>query len=65
LSVSVIARDAMTADAYATALMVMGGDEGLRFVEERTDLSAYFITMDPSGKLVEKRSSAFPAPAKD
>ena len=33
LSVSVLARDTMTADAYATALIVMGLDDGMRFVE--------------------------------
>ena len=64
LSVSVIAPDAMTADAYATALMVMGLEEGLRFVEARKHLSAYFIATDQSGKLVETRSSAFPDAAK-
>jgi thiamine biosynthesis lipoprotein len=65
LSVSVIAADAMTADAYATALMVMGLDEGLRFVEARKGLSAYFMATDDSGNLVERRSSAFPAPVND
>ena len=40
LSVSVIAPDCMTADAYATALMVMGADEGLRFVAARPALQA-------------------------
>jgi thiamine biosynthesis lipoprotein len=65
LSVSVIASDTMTADAYATALMVMGLDEGLRFVEARKELSAYFIAGDESGMLVEKRSSGFPSAAKD
>jgi thiamine biosynthesis lipoprotein len=65
LSVSVIAPDTMTADAYATALMVMGIDEGLQFVEMRKDLSAYFIAADESGKLIEKRSSGFQSAAKD
>ncbi|HET9217363.1 MAG TPA: FAD:protein FMN transferase [Terriglobia bacterium] len=65
LSVSVIAPDAVTADAYATALIVMGLDEGLRFVEARKGLAAYFIATDNSGKLVERRSSAFPAPVND
>src|SRR5688572_2683373 len=65
LSVSVIARDAMTADAYATALIVMGLDEGLRFIDARKGLAAYFVATDDSGKLVERRSSAFPAPVND
>jgi thiamine biosynthesis lipoprotein len=61
LSVSVLARDAMTADAYATALMVMGLDEGLRFVESRPDLEAYFIA-DGEGAFIERESTGFPAP---
>jgi thiamine biosynthesis lipoprotein len=65
LSVSVIARDTMTADAYATALMVMGLDEGLRFVESRKELSAYFIAMDESNRFVEKQSSSFPGAANE
>jgi len=65
LSVSVMAGDTMTADAYATALMVMGLDEGLRFVEARKDLNAYFIATDESKKLVEKRSAGFPSAANE
>jgi len=65
LSVSVIAGDTMTADAYATALMVMGLDEGLRFVEAHKELSAYFIARDEANNIIEKRSSAFPSAAND
>ena len=43
LSVSVFAPDAMSADAYATAFMVMGFDAAIEFVEARDDLEAYFI----------------------
>ena len=64
LSVSVIAKDTMTADAYATALMVMGLEEGMRFVEARPQLQAYFIAMDEGGKIVEKRTSGFPVAEK-
>jgi len=64
LSVSVVAGDATTADAYATALVVMGMDDGLRFVEAHKGLHAYFIAKDPSGNTIEKRSSGFP-PALD
>lgn len=51
LSSTVIARDCMTADAYATAFMVMGLDEASRFVEARPELDAYFIYTDENGKL--------------
>jgi FAD:protein FMN transferase len=65
LSVSVVAGDATTADAYATALIVMGLDEGLRFVEARKGLHAYFIAKDSSGNAIEKRSSGFPPAIED
>ena len=60
LSVSVLARDSMTADAYATAFMVMGLDDALRFVEARDELEAYFIALDQAGNYVERRSTGFP-----
>lgn len=62
LSVSVLAEDTMTADAYATAFMVMGLDEALRFVEARPGLEAYFMSSLPGEGLLETRSSGFPEP---
>lgn len=45
LSASVLADDAMTADAYATAFMVMGLDRSKQFLEENKDLNleVFFI----------------------
>ena len=43
LSASVIAVDAITADAYATAFMVMGFERAKAFLENRTDLQAFFV----------------------
>ena len=60
LSVSVVAADCMTADAYATALMVMGVEKGLAFVESRPALEAFFISADDDGLFRETRSSGFP-----
>ena len=60
LSVSVLAEDAMTADGYATAFMVMGLDEALRFVESHPNLEAYFIASGEGGETLEVRSSGFP-----
>lgn len=62
LSVSVLAEDTMTADAYATAFMVMGLDEALQFVEAHSGLEAYFISSLPGDGLLETRSSGFPKP---
>ncbi len=44
LSVSVLAPDCMTADAYATAFMVMGLERALDFVELHGGPAAYFIS---------------------
>jgi thiamine biosynthesis lipoprotein len=60
LSVSVLAKDAMTADAYATALMVMGLEDALRFVNDRDQLEAYLIATDEAGNIIAKSSSGFP-----
>ena len=60
LSVSVLAPDCMTADAYATALMVMGTEKALAFVEARAELEAFFIWVDDSGAFQETMSSGFP-----
>lgn len=43
LSVSVFANDCMTADAYATAFMVMGLEKSKDFLQSRNDLDAFFI----------------------
>jgi len=51
LSVSVLATDCMTADAYATAFMVMGIEKTKVFLASNPDLEVYFIYSDKSGKL--------------
>ena len=51
LSVSVFAEDCMTADAFATAFMVLGKDESLKIVEENSDLDAVFIFVDDDENL--------------
>ena len=43
LSATVIAKDCTTADAYATAFMVMGLEKAKDFCEKHPDLQAYFI----------------------
>ena len=43
LSATVIAKDCTTADAYATAFMVMGLEEAKAFCEAHPELHAYFI----------------------
>ena len=43
LSASVFAADCMTADAYATAFMVLGVEEAMKIVEQDAGLEAMFI----------------------
>lgn len=43
LSVSVLAENTTIADAYATAFMVMGFEESIKFLEGNQELEAYFI----------------------
>lgn len=49
LSVSVLTDQCMTADAYATACMVMGLEKAKIFVEEQKGVDAYFIYSDEFG----------------
>lgn len=43
LSATVIAQDCTTADAYATAFMVMGLEKAKAYCEEHPEINAYFI----------------------
>lgn len=56
LSVSVRAADCMTADAWATALMVLPLDTGQQLVEQTADLDALWIVAEAS-QTMEVRSS--------
>ncbi len=49
LSVSVLADDCITADAYATAFMVMGLEKAKKFLSNNRDIEAYFITDNQQG----------------
>ena len=51
LSVSVMAPNAMLADAYATAFMVMGLDDAKAFLKNHTELDGYFIYSNERGKM--------------
>ena len=51
LSASVLANDCATADAYATAFMVMGFDNSIEILASDTSLEAYFIYSGTSDTL--------------
>ena len=50
LSSTVIAKDCMTADALATAFMVMGLEEAEKFCKADPNIDAYFIYSGKDGK---------------
>ncbi|HEY5657457.1 MAG TPA: FAD:protein FMN transferase [Myxococcota bacterium] len=56
-SASVIAPTCMEADAVATALMVMGPDAGIAWVEERPWLEALLLVRD-GDRIAERRASS-------
>lgn len=58
-SVTVIAADCMTADALATALFVLGVEDGLEIVEKLDRVEALFIVSEPLAGLGESASSGF------
>ncbi len=58
-SVSVVDPSAAVADAWATALMVLGPVEGFLLAEKR-GLAAYFIERSPSGSYRSRATAAFP-----
>lgn len=49
LCVTVIANDCTSADAYATAFMVMGKEKARVFLSRHPEMDAYFISADSSG----------------
>ena len=59
LSASVVANDCMTADAYATAFMVLGKDAGIKIAEHVPGLEIYFIYSDDNGENQVYMSAGF------
>ncbi|MEP2771104.1 MAG: FAD:protein FMN transferase [Fulvivirga sp.] len=51
LSATVVADDCMRADALATAFMVMGHEEAIKFLNEHPEYEAYLVFSDVSGNL--------------
>ena len=60
LSVSVIAKDCMTADGYATSFQVMGIDKVSRFLERHSELKAYIIYLNDENNLETLSLNGFP-----
>lgn len=65
LSATVMAPDCMTADAYATAFIVMGFEKAKAFLAAHKDLQLdVFFIYDDEGKTKTYRSQTFPVPVK-
>lgn len=58
VSVTLIAPDAITADAYDNALMAMGLEKALNWIEDRPELAAFFI-YHRDGEVRDTMSSRF------
>jgi thiamine biosynthesis lipoprotein len=58
VSVSVVSDTCMRADAWATALSVLGHQKGFNLAE-RLELAASFLYIDQSGELVERQTADF------
>lgn len=61
LSATVIAPDAMTADALATACMAMQPDEAMAMIDALPDTEAMLVVDGGGGSLVKRVSARFPA----
>jgi FAD:protein FMN transferase len=59
ISVTVYAKNAMTADAYDNALMLMGVNAALRFIERKPDMAAFLIYKKKDGSLSDTSSARF------
>lgn len=59
-AVTVVAPSTTQADAWATAIMVMGADEGLALAEQ-WEIGAMALLRGDGGEIIERRNAHFPA----
>jgi thiamine biosynthesis lipoprotein len=59
ISVTVIAKDAITADAFDNSFMVMGLKKSLEFLAGRSDMEAYFIYIKNDGTISDTATGNF------
>jgi len=59
ISVTVLARDAITADGYDNAFMGMGLKKSFLFLQHHKELEAYFIYRQPNGAVADTASRGF------
>lgn len=59
ISVTVVAPDALTADAYDNALMGMGLAKAMRFLRQHTELHAYLMYQRDDGAVADTATQGF------
>ena len=59
LSVTVFAKDAISADGYDNALLSMGIKDAFSFLDQHPDLEAYFVYKNEQGSVVDTMSNGF------
>jgi thiamine biosynthesis lipoprotein len=59
ISATVYARDATTADAYDNALMLMGVEKALKYIEARPEMAVFLIYKNKEGSIADTASSRF------
>lgn len=59
ISVTVYAPRAISADAYDNALMAMGLEKAMQFLEKHPDMAAYFIYRKKDGAIADTTSTFF------
>jgi len=59
ISVTVFAKDAITADGYDNALMGMGLKKALLFLKDHPEMEAYFIYRHPDGAIADTATGGF------
>lgn len=59
ISVTVIAKDAMTADGYDNVLMGLGLEEAFRFLKKQKNMEAYFIYHKANGAVADTATAGF------
>lgn len=59
VSVTVVAQDAMTADAWDNALFVMGRDRAIRLLGRHPELEVYMVYQDGRGRYKDTATAGF------
>ena len=59
LSATIVADDCMTADAYATACMVMGVERSRLLLEQSDDVAVMLMYVDDEGRLAIWENTLF------